>query len=109
MNPNYLSAIPGRVFLYVMGLRILLAVTDVTAAVIALYDPQLFDYVGRPLDRLFPLTPWVFAISFLAFGVWLYQYHRDLGRLFPGYPIQPWGAPQTSALILLCSSLQAAC
>ncbi len=92
VNSNHYSRVSGGLFLVLVGLRLLLVLSDITAALLVLNAPHLYDQFGRLFDGFFRLGFWISWPGYLVFGVWLFQYHRDLGRVFPGYPITPWGA-----------------
>jgi hypothetical protein len=92
MQHNHSSRIPAYLLGAVLAVRFLLALTDWSAAMMAFHAPHLYEVYGQALDRLYPVRLWVMVPFGVALGWWLYQYHRDLVGLFPGYPISPWGA-----------------
>lgn len=92
MNTGHSSRIPAALVTVLFGVRLLLLLADLLAALMAFHAPDLYDRFGEPLDRLWVATPWVYMVWGVAFAVWVYQYHRDLRRMFTEYPITPWGA-----------------
>lgn len=77
--------------LLLWSLRVFLVLT-VIALGIALLEAWIPAQIAASVQNLLVFPGLIISLIPILALVWIYQLHRDLKQLYPGYPIDPWDA-----------------